>query len=247
MKTHSQFEYFWIGIVLLLGLLPAIPAYAQSEYGLGLTDVTSGSMTVSVVGSGDGGAIALNSTSNAAVNTSAGVSVSSGSSADNPLILITRSSLTASTSTSTASVPLASVTSEEALSAYASGLITKDEHMGAAQLSTSSVSIDYDQPAYFLGFIPVTVPAYATVSESGAVNVRYPWYSFLLATNQSALGLQLAATAHTVLGTELSSSTELSAHEQAILLAAMRTVMQENLIAAVTASTTAQTSATTSS
>lgn len=77
------------------------------------------------------------------------------------------------------------------LDAFARGRMESDERIESMQLGSDELSFTYDQRARLLGFYPMTVAATATVDADGSIEISYPWYGFMLSTNEDELEADL--------------------------------------------------------
>ncbi|HWP61342.1 MAG TPA: hypothetical protein VN495_01950 [Candidatus Paceibacterota bacterium] len=156
--------------------------------------------------------------------------------------------------TPTSSAP-ASVSSNADLSGFVAAQMKKDSHISTVQTSSSSVMVTYQQPARFLGIFPIMVDVTAQVSDNGSVMLSYPWFRFLLKTNEADLHAALqsrvqsdwkgAAATHANGGASANAAVQLSAQTQARLIADLQAVLQSQLTAAMSTSATASGSAST--
>lgn len=221
-------------IALVLSIMLPAGAYAVSvsTYGDSSAETNvgvSGSVNVNV-GAG--------ATTSAGSDTSAETRASETTSADvvvevperATVIVITRSDVEASGEIS-ASVSPASVGSEADLSGFVAAQIVADENLSKVESSSSRVSVTYPQKAMLFGFIPVTVKATATVEADGTVDVQYPWYAFLMVTNETALevGIEAEVPSLSSATVDATISADLTAQAQAELIDEVRAVMEAQL------------------
>lgn len=151
-------------------------------------------------------------------------------------------------------IPLLSVTAHT----QAAPILMDDLHGSAAVTSSQNISLTYQEPATLFNLITVNVPITVSVDAKGTTKVSYPWYSFLLATNQTSLAIRVQAVVarefaaqHTSTTTttggltsgamdeSIDSSTDtFSAGTQARLTASLNAVLQDqaNIDTSVTAS-----------
>ena len=94
------------------------------------------------------------------------------------------------------------------------------------ELSSTSVNVQYDAPSKFLGFIPMTVPANVEVGGNGSVNVSYPWYSFLFATNKAQLQDNIAQAVASSTAAQGTTTAALSVTQQAQVLNIVQSVFK---------------------
>lgn len=185
---------------------------------------------------------------------------------DAEVIMMTRADLSAGTSIQTRSA--AEVSSNADLSGYIAAEMQNDENLAKVETSSNTVSVTYQEPARFLGFIPLSLKATATVDAQGDVSISYPWYSFLYAKADADLEAQLesrlssvfAGSASAAGGTQLAgsagasgtdadlaadvgadmlASSEFSAETQARIIAEVRAAMEQSFEAEVAANAAA--------
>lgn len=137
---------------------------------------------------------------------------SSGASVKSVLntILVTRSDLSAGSAVAT-SLDLSSVTAESDLEGYVAAQLESDSNIESIELASDSVAITYKDKAQLFGVIPVTVDATATVDAAGNVEVSYPWYSFLMATDKEELESKIESRVRAALGATAGTSADASA------------------------------------
>lgn len=82
---------------------------------------------------------------------------------------------------------IAGIQDDEDITSYVSDVISANTDVRALKLTSEAVNLDYEAPAALFGFIPMTVPARISVSKDKTVDVSYPWYSFLMSTNEEEL------------------------------------------------------------
>lgn len=98
----------------------------------------------------------------------------------------------ASMDESNANIAATSVMSRDDLSAFATASLKRDANMVSIESSQDEVSVEYREPARFLGFIPMTITSEATVESDGTVEVDRPWYRFLIALDRDASDTEAA-------------------------------------------------------
>ena len=199
--------------VVVSGLLFAMavaPAYAQ----------TAGHMDAGVTGD-VGGGVRASQTLNVAISmpasATAAVTVRGG----------------AESGTGDASSAVATT----ALQAAASSAIDGDIQVTHVSLASTSVSMTYPVRARLFGIFPMTLTAEAQVDAGGAVELYYPWYSFLFATDQAAIQTKLKT-----VGTAASAynTGTFTANQPLALLSLMHAAFQSSLDSSTTASGTVQ-------
>lgn len=76
------------------------------------------------------------------------------------------------------------------LESYAATSIRDDERLESVHLEDGTLEMTYRMDARFLGFIPGSMDVRATVTADGTVDVRYPWYAFLMRAHESRADLE---------------------------------------------------------
>ncbi len=157
-------------------------------------------------------------------------------------IVVTRADVDAG-ATAAINVSPASVYSDADLSGFVAAQITADKNVAEIEASSDNVSVTYKQKAKLFGLIPVTVNATAIVLADGSVDVQYPWYAFLMVTNEGSLeaaiedrvGAIVSANAVANAVAEVGASLELSSSAQAMLISEVRSIMDQELAADIAA------------
>jgi len=101
---------------------------------------------------------------------------------------ILRSDIDASTKYSVTQA--SSVRTSASLESYAAATVQSDERLTSVEMSENGLEMAYRKEAKFLWVIPASLTARVSVDQQGDVTVRYPWYSFLMSTNQSTSDLE---------------------------------------------------------
>jgi hypothetical protein len=151
------------------------------------------------------------------------------------------------------------VTTDADLNAYTAAAISSDTANNAgvsasddAEIKTVSyqdngVTVDFSQPAKFIGLFPTSINATATVTADGTTMVTYPWYGFLIRKHAAAMNtiFQTQVTEATAGKTEASASATMSAQTKAAVLDAIRQAIHglRSKAAATSASTDTSVSA----
>jgi hypothetical protein len=118
----------------------------------------------------------------------------------------------------------AMVQSSDQLSTYAAGMMHADANIQDVQSSPSMVSVSYKKPGELFGFIPTTITEQGEVKSDGTVTFSYPWYHFLVSTNDNAnLQTNLQAQVQPMLNANMNGT--FSAQDQAQIMAALYTGM----------------------
>jgi hypothetical protein len=117
------------------------------------------------------------------------------------------------------------VATDADLDAYARGVIASDPHVHRVDSSADHVALSYDERAWLLGFIPTEVAATARIDADGTASVSYPWYRFLMATDQDAVQASVDET-FAASGNRAAATGSLSANAQARFLADLHAAMQ---------------------
>lgn len=115
------------------------------------------------------------------------------------------------------------VTTNGQLNAYADGIMHADPNILNVNLSDTSVAMTYKVPGRFLGFIPVTIKATATVNQDGTVTVSHPWYDFLTATDDATVGTSVEMQAKIMTSQSSTTPATFSSQMQAELMAELQT------------------------
>lgn len=154
-------------------------------------------------------------------------------------VVVTRSDVEGEGAVSASASP-ESVSVDTDVSGFVAAQVASDENVSKIESSAHRISVTYPQKARLFGFIPVTVDATATVLADGTVNVRYPWYAFLMVTNQTALESEIESRVTSLnslsvrsVSAEADAELELAASVQAKLIDEVRTVMESTLTADV--------------
>jgi len=124
------------------------------------------------------------------------------------------------------------------LETYAEATVSSDERVQDVNVTEDEVSIEYDERAHLFGVFPILVTATATVDSEGKVSVRYPWYRFLMSTQQEALEASANAEVRAALSGDASAT--LDAQAKARALAALHRAMKAQFDADVSASADAE-------
>ncbi|HUQ30100.1 MAG TPA: hypothetical protein VM103_01115 [Candidatus Paceibacterota bacterium] len=130
------------------------------------------------------------------------------------------------------------VSSEAALETHAMTLTKSDENLEAVALSSDKISLSYREPAKLFGFITLHVPIQVTVTASGEAKVHYPWYSFLMATNQAGIAVRTQAITDQHLSGEETATTTFSTETKTRLVDSLHAMLKSE--AAVHATTELQ-------
>lgn len=82
---------------------------------------------------------------------------------------------------------IADIQDEEDIAEYVSDVISANTDVRAMKLTAEAIDLDYKAPVALFGFIPMNVQARISVSKDKTVDVSYPWYSFLMSTDEEEL------------------------------------------------------------
>ncbi|MDB5238100.1 MAG: hypothetical protein JWM46_370 [Candidatus Kaiserbacteria bacterium] len=229
---------------------------------------TSGTAGVGVSGNGsvtgsNGTGTSGNSSISGNVHTSADAQANAGT---GDALMITRADIDSNAVESSSwgtSRPASDVQSSADLKAYVASQMKSDSNLSAVEANSSDVAVTYKQRGRFLGFIPVTVKATAMVDQNGQVSLKYPWYTFLTATDRADLQAKLQASvdamtktsattaggsgttpnANATANANANASFKLTADTQARIVAEMRRIMNEELNGSTSANAQANASA----
>ena len=126
------------------------------------------------------------------------------------------------------------VSSDNDTESYARSVIKSDNKVESVSVGTSTVTVSYDVPAKFFGFIPVTIMVTAQADETGTVDISYPWYAFLIKTsNSAALHASAEAKAHAAAQSAVTSSAQIKAALIDALHTAFKTQVESETSASV--------------
>lgn len=181
------------------------------------------------------------SAANQGTNTS-GVAATNASASvgTNSVISLTRSDLSAQAGTQASVTTATAVRSNDDLSAYANSVIKTDANVSGVTLSSAAVSVTYQEPAKFLGFIPVMLDTTVTVDGNGNTTVSHPWYAVFDSADSAGLQSEVSAATNTTVSANANAS--FSAATQAQLLAEIHEAMKSSFDASAAAQGQATTS-----
>lgn len=150
------------------------------------------------------------------------------------IIVITREEINREAIVSGSAVP-ETVNTDAEISGYVAAQMARDTNVSKMESSRSRVSVTYPQKAKLFGLVSMTVDATATVLADGTVDVRYPWFAFLMVTNEvdleSDIESRVSALPSPSLNASANASIELSARLQAELIDTVRAAMESSLAA----------------
>ena len=215
--THSNIKLAHASLVLVAALM-AVPAatYAETsaKVSAGIDAALTDGATAGLTGSATGTVIApIVITHDSA---KADLDVSGNITDDN-----------SASSSSTASRAYLEAGASNDLQAHAKALVSSDQNVSSVSLSSTTVSMTYREPAKLFGFIKVHVPVQVTINTAGTATVSYPWYGFLLATNQAGLSIQAQALAQQ----NASAAATFTQHDEAKILDSLHTVLSNSATA----------------
>ena len=213
----------------------AVPAFALAD----VSDAVVTGATVTIGGSttSDSVSASVSAGMNDSSSTGSEQSAYSGSVINN---FVTADVQNDATIPDLSSVSSASVSTDADLSTYAKAVIKGDANVSGVDTSPNKVSVTYNQPAWFLGFIPMTVKVRADAMSDGSITVHYPWYSFLTHTTSDSLKARLQSS----VGVANNANASFNAHTEAVLVDSLRSAMKSNLDADTSASASATASGT---
>lgn len=218
-----------LSAVTLMAMMLVGSAQAQTGVNVG----GSGGASVNVGSDGTDVSVDADADVSADADTSVDSDTDSGTDADangstravGELRLTQKQAASASLDAESAELSAGSVANSEDLSLYATSMLKRDAAIEEVHADGNRVSLTYNLPARFLGFIPTTISAEATVENTGEVDLDYPWYRFLFAVEGSKdLQARLETRAKEVLA-RADASGGFSASSEAELLAALHTAM----------------------
>jgi hypothetical protein len=186
-------------LAIMLGLFTVAPAFAA---GLSVSTVTSGmaKVPVSAITS-----TTTTTTTNTNTTTTAADSANASGAVHGALqmglytndslstgVTISPITITQTTATTvTGNTPVVTsaemVASQDDLSTYTAATVKGDANLVSADLSPRAVSVSYKERGYVFGFIPTWITARAEASADGTVQISYPWYGFLVSTDEVGL------------------------------------------------------------
>lgn len=114
-------------------------------------------------------------------------------------ILVTRADIASGKVQATSDNTFA-VGSDADLKGFIAAHVQNDSNVEAIEYTSDTISVTYSDKARLFAILPVTVQATATVDANGSVEVSYPWYSFLMATNKDAIEAKVQQRVQGVLG-----------------------------------------------
>jgi hypothetical protein len=166
-------------------------------------------------------------------------------------IVMTRADADANASAAGTNTPVAGdVNSDGELSSFIGAQIRGDKNVDQIQATPDTVAVTYREHAKLFGLIPVVVDTTAIVNADGTITVSYPWYGFLLSTNNDLKAkvqdrVQTALNAHASANANASANAgvNLTASERAQLISEVRAAMAETLSVNANASADASGSA----
>jgi len=83
-----------------------------------------------------------------------------------------------------------SVRTAASLESYAAATARADERLDSVEMREGKLDMKYRKPAKFLWVFPASLKAHVTVNQEGEVTARYPWYAFLLSTDETRSALE---------------------------------------------------------
>jgi len=83
-----------------------------------------------------------------------------------------------------------SVRTSASLESYAAATVRSDERLKSLEMTENGMEMVYRKAAKFLWIFPASLTARVTVDQQGDVEVRYPWYAFLMSTDESKAALE---------------------------------------------------------
>lgn len=206
--------------------------FPASVFALDVSVGSSGSAEVGVSGKAE-----VDSTVEADATTTGEVVVDVPASAE--IIVITREEINREAIVSGSASPQ-TVNTDAEISGYVAAQMAADMNVSRMESSRSRISVTYPQKVKLFGFVPMTVEATATVLADGTVDVRYPWFAFLMVTNEVDLESEIEDRASTLpspsLNASAEASLELTARAQAELIDTVRAAMESSLAAEAKAS-----------
>ncbi|MBU2103966.1 hypothetical protein KKD81_03390 [Patescibacteria group bacterium] len=103
---------------------------------------------------------------------------------------VTRESLGASGSADAMIQSSADVNSSESFRAYAQNSLESDARFEGVVVSENGMDLTYKRDARFLAVVPSKMTVQVHIDDNGSVEVKYPWYSFLMTSAESRADLE---------------------------------------------------------
>ncbi|MBU1293045.1 hypothetical protein KJ819_03215 [Patescibacteria group bacterium] len=154
---------------------------------------------------------------------------------------LVRDSLDASASGDVMVQSASEVSSNDSFRAYAENSLKSDAQFEGVVMNENGMDITYMREARFLAVIPSQMSVRVHVDDNGAVSVKYPWYSFLMATGESQADLEAriaseiasvnndaSATASADMATESENSAMLESQRWARILEKVQVALSAN-------------------
>lgn len=119
------------------------------------------------------------------------------------------------------------VRTQEDLKAFAESSLRGDANLEGMTFSDSMVDVAYKSKGRFLAIIPMTFTAMARVKADGDVSIKYPWYHFLVTSEDNA---NLEASMKSEIQAMLNSSAKgsLTASQEAAIAARVQAILKDN-------------------
>lgn len=83
-----------------------------------------------------------------------------------------------------------SVRTSASLESYAAATVRADERLKSLDMTENGMDMKYRKAAKLLWIIPASLTAHVSVDQQGEVSVSYPWYAFLMSTDESRESLE---------------------------------------------------------
>lgn len=127
------------------------------------------------------------------------------------------------------------VATQEDLKTYSMEEIKADPNISSLSFTNNDVAIAYKDHGRFLGFIPVTLDVDVTVDQSGNITFTYPWYSFLVAKDETDLETRIRNEVSGV----LTSSAGWTNYDRAVLASRILAALRAHFMLEANATSTA--------
>jgi hypothetical protein len=139
---------------------------------------------------------------------------------------------------SSVSIQPEKVSTETDLKAYASSLIKEDDNASRLVFAQDRVELTYSQKGRLFSLFPVHFDVVAITHADGRVELKSPWYTFLVRDNRKELEAEIKSQVSSVFNSRVEEATEaqistehlsFSAAQAAQIAQGMQTVLSTNI------------------